>query len=108
MKINHLRQTKGDRIPTEIPSCILIGLVSHVVSDTELPGKARAIAAEIAANAPLAVQSSKRMMRMSANETFDTHVQHVFLQHQTLRKSADAREGMLSFLEKRKPNFEGR
>ena len=43
-------------------------------------GRARALAREIAANAPLAVQAAKRMMRMGLNETFTDHVHHVYLQ----------------------------
>ena len=43
-------------------------------------GRARDVAREIAANAPLAVQAAKRMMRMGLNETFPDHVHHVYLQ----------------------------
>ena len=61
----------------------------------------------IAANAPLAVQGSKRMMRMGMNETFNDHVHHVYLQLLPLFQSDDFKEGMASFMEKRDPNFKG-
>lgn len=88
--------------------CAELGLTNYVVPAADLMGKARELADEVAANAPLAVQASKRMMRMGLNEPFDEHVHHVFLQLLPLMQSADAREGMLSFLEKRQPKFEGK
>ena len=47
-----------------------LGLANEVVPDAEVLGRARAVAREIAANAPLAVQAAKRMMRMGLNESF--------------------------------------
>jgi len=88
--------------------CVELGLVSRVVPDALLIKEARALAAEIAGNAPLAVQAAKRMMRMGLSEPFDEHVHHVFLQLLPLFGSRDFREGMQSFLEKRVPRFEGR
>ncbi|MDR3513029.1 MAG: enoyl-CoA hydratase-related protein [Caulobacteraceae bacterium] len=90
------------------PECLEMGLASEVVPDAELAGRARAIAAEIAANAPLAVQASKRMMRMGLNETFNDHVHHVFLQLLPLFRTQDAAEGMRAFMEKRPADFTGR
>lgn len=84
------------------------GLVNDVVPDAELMAKAREIAREIAANAPLAVQSAKRMMRMGLSEQFNDHVHHVFLQLLPLMRTQDFREGMTSFLEKRPAKFQGK
>src|SRR5215470_8281439 len=88
--------------------CKEMGLVSEVVPDADLAGEARKLALEIAANAPLAVQASKRMMRMGLNETFPDHVHHVFLQLLPLFKTQDMQEGIKAFMEKREPKFEGR
>jgi len=85
-----------------------MGLVSHIVERNEVQDRAKHLAAEIAQNAPLAVQASKRMMRMGMNETFNEHVHHVFLQLLPLFQSADFKEGMASFMEKRKAEFKGR
>ncbi|HEY2356885.1 MAG TPA: enoyl-CoA hydratase-related protein [Phenylobacterium sp.] len=87
---------------------LALGLANEVVPDAELMPRARAIAAEIAANAPLAVQSAKRLMRMGMEETFNDHVHHVYLQFLQLVRTQDFREGMTSFLEKRPADFKGR
>jgi enoyl-CoA hydratase/carnithine racemase len=88
--------------------CLELGLVNQVVDDEQLMPAARSLANEIAANAPLAVQGAKRMMRMALAEQFDDHVHHVYLQLLPLFQSQDFREGMKSFLEKREPKFQGR
>jgi enoyl-CoA hydratase/carnithine racemase len=85
-----------------------LGLVNRVAPDGEVMGAARALALEIAANAPLAIQAAKRMMRMGWNEPFNEHVHHVFLQLLPLMQTEDMKEGIRAFLEKREPHFRGR
>ncbi len=88
-------------------ACLELGLVNEIVEDDVLMETARALAIEIAENAPLAVQAAKRMMRAALTEGFDEHVERVYLQVLPLLQSRDFKEGFQAFLEKRKPEFEG-
>ncbi len=96
----------GDTLTAE--QCLELGLVNQVVPGDELAAAVDAMAARIAANAPLAVRATKRMMRMAMAEPFTEHVHHVYLQLLPLFQSKDFREGMAAFLERREPSFEGR
>jgi enoyl-CoA hydratase/carnithine racemase len=85
-----------------------LGLVAAVVPAERLMSETHAWAEEIAGNAPLAVQATKRMMRLGLEESFEANVHHVFLQLLPLFASQDFREGVQAYLEKREPRFQGR
>lgn len=85
-----------------------IGLVNKAVADEDLVATALEWATEIAANAPLAIRAMKRLFRHGQTEDFASHSHHVLLQTMQLFGTKDFQEGLLSFLEKRPPQFRGR
>ena len=83
-----------------------LGLVNHVVPLAELMPTAMAIAQRIAANAPLAVRFSKRMV-YDVKRLFDIDIPAMRAAASAVMRSDDAREGARAFAEKRPPTFTG-
>ena len=85
-----------------------LGLVNKVVPHDQLMPETMKMARAIAKNAPLSVQSTKRMMRLGMDEPFEAAVDHIYLQLLPLFGSEDFKEGLSSFAERREPVFKGR
>ncbi len=85
-----------------------IGLVSKVVPADELMNCALGIARKIAANPPLAVKALKAGLRRTLDPDWRDVGSWAIGQIQTLRKTADSKESVQAFLEKREPKFTGR
>ncbi|MEG2138509.1 MAG: enoyl-CoA hydratase-related protein, partial [Oscillospiraceae bacterium] len=78
-----------------------IGLVSAVYPPEELMDKALALANAIAANAPIAVQESKRCIRMGMQTDIHTGSAFEAEAFGVTCGTEDKNEGMGAFLEKR-------
>ena len=85
-----------------------IGLVSRVVPHEELLPTAHALATEIAENPPLAVQAMKRGLRLALDPDWHEVGTFVSASLAELFRTADHREGVAAFLEKREPHYQGR
>lgn len=85
-----------------------MGLLNGVFSDTELLQKVHEIAEKIAVKGPLAIASAKRVMLRGADLDLVSACEMEAQSFGVLFGSADQREGMLAFMEKRGANFEGK
>lgn len=85
-----------------------IGLVSRVVPAEELDGTVADLASELASGAPLAQAFIKRALDRSSSMTFEQALAFEEQAQAVLLSSEDLAEGAAAFIEKRKPNFEGR
>jgi enoyl-CoA hydratase len=87
----------------------LMGLVNGVYEDREsLMEEAKKLATQIAENAPLAVQQTKKVLNYSRNATVEDGMSIAMQKNMVLLFSQDVREAMKAFTEKRKPNFKGK
>jgi enoyl-CoA hydratase len=83
------------------------GLVNQVVPAADVGEAALALAAEVAANGPLGVQLTKRLMRRAVDHGSDAG-RATPEENQVVFRSEDAREGATAFMEKRAATFRGR
>jgi enoyl-CoA hydratase len=86
-----------------------IGLVNSLHGDSadDVYAAALALAAEIAANSPLAVQGTKAVLTANEGRTVDEGLDFVARWNTMYLASNDLREAMTAFLEKRPPVFRG-
>jgi len=85
-----------------------MGLASEVVPDAEVEPRSVALAAQIAALSPLAVQQLKDVVLRGMDAALDTGLALETKALHLLFAGEDQKEGMAAFLEKRKPRFEGK
>ena len=86
-----------------------IGLVNDVAADAEGVRKAAyALAAEIAANSPIAVQGTKAVLAANEGRTVAEGLDYVATWNSGMLASDDLVEAMTAFMEKRAPKFTGR
>ena len=85
-----------------------MGLVSEVVPDPEVEGRALDLARQLAALPPLALQLAKEAVLAGMEAPLSSALALEAKSLQILFSSQDQKEGMRAFIEKRKPKFEGR
>lgn len=86
------------------------GLVNRVVAGADLERTGLELAGELAANAPLSVRGTKRMLRtlVDAGSALDSDVERELIAlREACFDSVDLREGVRAFAEKRRPRWSG-
>ena len=83
------------------------GLVNEVVSPDRLMPRARELAAQLMENSPSSVRATKRLINGFIAAQLDRQIDEAVRDNARIRTTADFREGITSFLEKRKPRWSG-
>lgn len=84
------------------------GLVNRVLPPDELLPAALAIAGRIAANGPISVRQAKQAVHRGLQMSLSDGLAFEIEAYNRLVPTADRREGVLAFNERRKPNFQGK
>jgi methylglutaconyl-CoA hydratase len=85
-----------------------IGLINEIVAPENLMAKARELAAMLIENSPASLRATKRLLTDHARAELDAQIEAAVRENAAIRNTADFREGVSSFLEKRKPRWSGK
>jgi len=84
-----------------------MGLVNLVVAAEELMVEARKLAANLIAASPTSLTRTKRLFVQFSEGDLDREISMAVEENADIRSTADFREGLASFLEKRTPKWTG-
>jgi len=82
-----------------------LGLVTQVISDKDVLARATETAGKLAAKPAAALQASKRLLKQPFREQIKAAMKAENEEFSAQVRSADAKEALTAFLEKRKPDF---
>jgi methylglutaconyl-CoA hydratase len=85
-----------------------LGLVNEIVAPEQLMPRAQELAAQLLENSPASLQATKKLLSSYTREQLDRQVKQAVQSNAGIRKTADFKEGITSFLEKRKPTWTGK
>jgi methylglutaconyl-CoA hydratase len=85
-----------------------MGLVNEVVARDQLLSRAHQLATQLIANSPTSLRLTKKLVNGFIAAQLDEQIEKAVHENAEIRQTADFREGVSSFLEKRKPHWSGK
>jgi methylglutaconyl-CoA hydratase len=84
-----------------------MGLVNEVVPAQNLMARAKELAGTLAESSPTSLIRTKLLLRRCAEIEIDREIELALQENAAIRETADFKEGLAAFLEKRKPKWQG-
>jgi len=85
-----------------------LGLVNELVGAEHLMNRAGELAIQLMENSPTSLRLTKKLINGFISGQLDVQIEQAVEENAAIRQTADFREGITSFLEKRKPKWSGR
>lgn len=85
-----------------------MGLINEIVPPENLMTRARELASSLMENSPASLRATKQLLTDHARAELDAQIEAAVRENAAIRNTADFREGISSFLEKRKPTWTGK
>lgn len=85
-----------------------MGLINEIVAPENLLARAQELAAILIANSSASLRATKQLLTDHARAELDAQIDAAVRENAAIRSTADFREGITAFLEKRKPVWTGK
>jgi len=85
-----------------------LGMVNEIVTPEKLLPRARELAEQLIENSPVSLTRTKRLLSDLHRKELDAQLRLAVEENAAIRATQDFREGISSFLERRKPRWSGK
>jgi methylglutaconyl-CoA hydratase len=82
-----------------------LGLVNEIVAANQLMARAQQLAAQLMESSPTSLRTTKALLSSYTKEQLDRQLASAVRENAAIRQTPDFKEGISSFLEKRKPKW---